>query len=164
MTTTAPGTVTPSGSVRFYDGDPSAAGVLLGSAPLNGLGVATLSTSGLAAGAAPHSIIAVFVPAVGTLNGSDTSATPIDVTVGKATLTVQADDQLREYGDANPALTATFTGFQNGETFATSGVTGAADIGTLGRAKQPRRGLALRDHGFARHAAVEQLRLHVRRW
>jgi hypothetical protein len=48
------------------------------------------------------------------------------LTITKAPLTVTADDATREYGDANPAFTATLSGFKNGETVVTSGVTGAA--------------------------------------
>src|SRR5205814_722285 len=38
------------------------------------------------------------------------------LTVTKAPLTVTADNQSREYGDANPPLTFQSTGFKNGET------------------------------------------------
>ncbi len=37
-------------------------------------------------------------------------------TITKATITATASNVSRFYGDANPALTVTFTGFQNGET------------------------------------------------
>ena len=43
------------------------------------------------------------------------SSAEITVTVNKKTLTVTADDKSREYGQANPALTYTITGFVNGE-------------------------------------------------
>src|SRR5262249_24824904 len=52
------------------------------------------------------------------------------LTVGKAHLTVTADNQSRLYGDANPSLTATLSGFKNGEVLATSGVTGTASCTT----------------------------------
>jgi hypothetical protein len=59
-------------------------------------------------------------------------ATPVSqsLTVGKATLTVSGDALSRTYGAANPTLTATFTGFVNGQTLATSGVTGAPSFST----------------------------------
>lgn len=41
-------------------------------------------------------------------------------TIGKATLTATADDKSRAYGEANPDLTVTVTGFVNGETAATA--------------------------------------------
>src|SRR5439155_18881050 len=47
------------------------------------------------------------------------------------TLTVTADSTSRGYGDANPAFAASYSGFQNGETLATSGVTGAPNLTTL---------------------------------
>src|SRR5207247_854434 len=52
------------------------------------------------------------------------------LTVNKATLTVTADNTSRGYGDANPAFTASFAGFKNGETLATSGVTGSPSLTT----------------------------------
>src|SRR5207248_197625 len=60
-----------------------------------------------------------------------------NLTIGRATLTVIADDKSREYGDANPAFTATITGFKNGETLATSGVTGAPSLTTTAVATSP---------------------------
>src|SRR4029079_7167215 len=45
-------------------------------------------------------------------------------------LTVTAGDAARGYGDANPAFTASYSGFQNSETLATSGVTGSPSLTT----------------------------------
>src|SRR5258708_17918048 len=50
--------------------------------------------------------------------------------MNKDQLTVTGDNQSRFYGDANPAFTATISGFKNGETLATSGVTGSANCTT----------------------------------
>ncbi|MCX6888323.1 MAG: YDG domain-containing protein, partial [Verrucomicrobia bacterium] len=55
---------------------------------------------------------------------------PGTLTVNKAALTVVAEDASRLYGDANPAFTTTLTGFVNGQTLATSGVTGAGGATT----------------------------------
>jgi hypothetical protein len=51
-----------------------------------------------------------------------------DFTINPAHLTVTADDQVRLYGEANPALTYTISGFANGETDAV--VSGSADCST----------------------------------
>ncbi|MBL4642306.1 MAG: hypothetical protein JKY44_01820, partial [Flavobacteriaceae bacterium] len=40
------------------------------------------------------------------------------LTIGKAILTVTGDDQTRDYGDANPSFTISYSGFQNGDTSA----------------------------------------------
>ena len=53
-----------------------------------------------------------------------------NLTITKATLTVTADNKSRQYGDANPLLTATFAGFKFGQTLPTSGVTGAPALTT----------------------------------
>src|SRR2546423_1548411 len=46
------------------------------------------------------------------------------LTVSQATLTVTADDKSRTYGDANPAFTASFSGFKNGENLGSSDLAG----------------------------------------
>ena len=65
------------------------------------------------------------------------------LTVGKAPLVVRAEDQARVYGRTNPALTYTVSGFVNGETLATSGVTGSAVVGTTATAGSPAGSYAL---------------------
>src|SRR5205809_7760510 len=52
------------------------------------------------------------------------------LTVTKAHLTVTADAQAKTYGDDNPPLTATVSGFVNGENLGTSGVSGSASCVT----------------------------------
>src|SRR6185312_2981967 len=58
-----------------------------------------------------------------------------DLVVTKAQLTVTADNQSRLYGDPNPALTYTITGFVNGDTI--SVVSGAADCSTTATVTSP---------------------------
>ena len=48
-------------------------------------------------------------------NGYSVVVTDGTLTVTKATITVESDAVSREYGDANPTLTATYTGFKNGD-------------------------------------------------
>ena len=38
------------------------------------------------------------------------------LTINKATLTVTADNKIKEYGAANPTFTLTYSGFKNSET------------------------------------------------
>lgn len=52
------------------------------------------------------------------------------LTVGKGTLTVKAINASKVYGDPNPAFTASFTGFLNGDTFETSNITGEPEFTT----------------------------------
>jgi hypothetical protein len=58
-------------------------------------------------------------------------------TINPAPLTVQADDKTKVVGAPNPALTASFTGFKNGETLATSDVTGTPDLSTVATMASP---------------------------
>ncbi len=51
-------------------------------------------------------------------NNYDFSYVKGTLTIGKATLTVTADDKSRDYGDANPAFTISYSGFKNSETSA----------------------------------------------
>ncbi|MGN6430374.1 MAG: MBG domain-containing protein [Gaiellaceae bacterium] len=57
--------------------------------------------------------------------------------VTKAPLTVTADNKTRLFGAANPALTATLSGFVLGQTLATSGVTGKAACTTTAMTFSP---------------------------
>jgi hypothetical protein len=77
-----------------------------------------------------------------TISGTDAAnyvltqpTTTADIT--KATLTVTALDKIREYGVANPDLTASYTGFKNGETLETSGVTGSPALSTGATSSSP---------------------------
>jgi hypothetical protein len=94
----------------------------------------------------------VYSPAAGTvLNAGSNQAlsvtfTPTDTTdytsataqvainVAKAHLAITADNQTKVYAAALPTLTATISGFQNGETLATSGVTGSPSLATTATA------------------------------
>jgi hypothetical protein len=68
----------------------------------------------------------------GTLASGNYSFTFVNgaLTINKALLTVKADDKTRPYGEDNPPLTASYTGFKNGETLASSGITGAPSLTT----------------------------------
>src|SRR5207253_2635592 len=57
--------------------------------------------------------------------------------VNKATLTVTANNASRAYGTANPAFTASFSGFVDGETLATSGVSGSPTLTTFAAPNSP---------------------------
>lgn len=58
-------------------------------------------------------------------------------TVGQAVLSVRADNLARPVGDPNPPLTATISGFVNGENLATSGVTGEPALSTTATPASP---------------------------
>jgi len=72
-------------------------------------------------------------------NASFTAAPDVtqSFTIAKAPLAVTADNKTRPYGDANPPLTATITGFVNGENLGTSGVTGTPSLTTTAVANTP---------------------------
>ena len=65
------------------------------------------------------------------------SHVPGTLTVTPATLTVTADNQTRVYGAADPPLTASFSGFVNGETLASSGVSGSPSLTSNDTAASP---------------------------
>ena len=52
-----------------------------------------------------------------------------EVVIGKAPLTIKADDKTRKYGENNPVLTVSYNGFVNGENLMTSGIKGADSTG-----------------------------------
>ena len=59
------------------------------------------------------------------------------LTITKATLTVTADDKTKLLNAPNPAFTASYSGFVNDETLATSGVTGTPAFTTTAPANSP---------------------------
>src|SRR5262249_7968121 len=124
-------------------------------------GTPSLTTSAVATSAVPGPY-----PIAPTLRTPPTAgAAPVSPFVAgtlptpTATLTVTADDKTRVYGDPNPAFTASYMGFKNGETLGTSGVTGSPSLTTLATATSPVPGpypitaalgtLAAGNYGFA---------------
>ena len=100
----------PSGSVAFYDGS-----TLLGvGTTLSGAGTSATSTftiSTLKAGT--QSMSAVYT-AAGNLPGSTSST--LTQTVNQAPLTITANNESKIYGASLPTLTASYSGFVNGDT------------------------------------------------
>ena len=105
---------TPSGLVN---------GETVGSVTLTSAG--SSATASLAGG--PYSIVPSAATG-GSFNAGNYSITYANgsLTINKAHLTVTADNQTRLYGQSNPSFTQTLSGFVNGETLATSGVSGSA--------------------------------------
>jgi hypothetical protein len=91
---------------------------------------ATFSTTTLSVGA--HSITAVYA---GDINYNGASSSAASLVVNKATLNVLANDQQRSYGQPNPPLTATTSGFVNGDTSAV--VTGVPVVSTSATPSSP---------------------------
>ncbi len=108
----------------FLNGDTAA--VLSGSPALN-----TVATTNSPVGA-----YAITV-GLGTLSATNYgfSFTNGLLTVGQATLTVSADNKLRSYGAANPALTASYSGFLNGDTAAV--LSGSPALNTVATTNSP---------------------------
>ena len=94
-------------------------------------GAPTLTTSATASSAVGTYTITATAGSLAAANYSF-SFVAGTLTVGKAHLTVTADDQSKLYGDANPALSASFSGFVNGDT--TGVVTGAPALSTAATA------------------------------
>jgi hypothetical protein len=73
----------------------------------------------------------------GTSNYNAAADVPQSFTVSKAILTVTADNKTKLLNASLPSLTATITGFKNGETLGTSGVIGSPNLTTLATATSP---------------------------
>ena len=107
----------------------------------------TLATSGIA-GSPTLSTVATVLSAVGsypivvglgTLSSSNYQFNLVNgsLAVTKATLTVTADNKSKVLNGVNPPLTLSYSGFRNGETLATSGVTGTPSITTTALTTSP---------------------------
>ena len=97
-----------------------------GSATTDSSGVANLSNTSLAGiptGTYPAGVGATFATDSTHSGSADTAA----LTVDPATLSVDAVDESKTYGDPDPAFTYTLSGFVNGENATSAGVTGSAD-------------------------------------
>ena len=73
--------------------------------------------------------------AAGTLASANYAFTVSDgtLTVTKAPLSVNAADAGKTYGDVDPALAATLSGFRNGQNAGTAGISGAASCSRVAR-------------------------------
>src|SRR5882724_3237929 len=113
----------------FRNGETLATSGVTGSPTFSGTGPSSIGTTA----PGPYTI----TPAQGTLAANNYDFTPFNngtLTINKATLTVTADNTSRDYGDANPTFTASYSGFKNGEVLATSGVTGSPSLTTTATA------------------------------
>lgn len=100
LTATVSGGVTPTGTVTFFEGTTE-----LGSATLDGSGVATLTTSALGAGS--HSVIAAYAGDASHGNGA---SAPVNHVVKNATTTSVSSSANPAQLGASITLTATVTG------------------------------------------------------
>jgi len=75
--------------------------------------------------------------AIGTLSATNYSFAPVNgtLTINQVLLTVSANSTNRTYGATNPVFTATYYGFQNGET--PSVLTGAPSLTTVAKTNSP---------------------------
>jgi hypothetical protein len=90
----------------------------------DGVGASYSRAAGETVAGGPYHIAATLTPAA-VLGNYTITNDGADFAITKAPLTVTADNKSAQYSDPNPPLTATITDFKNGETLATSGVTGS---------------------------------------
>jgi hypothetical protein len=103
----------------------------------------TLTSSGAISNAAvagsPYPIVPSSAVGTGLGNYSINYANGT-LTVNKAALTVTANNTNRAFGASNPAFTASYSGFVNGQTLATSGVIGSPSLTTTAGPGSPAMG------------------------
>jgi hypothetical protein len=126
VTFTATAAADATGTIAFID---QATGDTLGIGTISD-GRATLTTSTLVAGS--YQVVANYG---GDSKYAEAASSVLTQTVNKAVLTVTADNFTRPYNAPNPTLTATITGFVNGETAAV--VTGAPSLTTTATITSP---------------------------
>ena len=117
FTATVTGSGTPTGTVTFYAGAVNPADQI-GTGTLrvvDGQDEATVRTSTLTVSGSPYAITAVYG---GDEDDQGSTSNAVSQTITPAPLTVTADDQTKVYGAVLPALTASYTGFVNGDTSA----------------------------------------------
>jgi len=117
--TAAPLTITANNASRVY-GDANPAFTATYTGLKNGETAAVVSGLVLSTAAVPTSNVGNYaITAAGaTATNYAITMNPGTLTVTQAPLSITANNASRVYGDANPALTATYTGLKNGETSA----------------------------------------------
>ena len=114
LTATVTGYGAPTGNVTFFALEGSSE-VPLGTGPLsfaNGEYVAAISTSSLIVSNFPYTITAVYS---GDANNEGSTSDPATLAITPAALAITANNQTKVYGQANPTLTFSYSGFVNGE-------------------------------------------------
>ncbi len=136
-----PITVTAADQSRFYgSANPTAGAVnitngsLVNGDTLGTASVTSLATANTAAGQAAALTPYSQIFSAGSAGNYAISYQDGTLSIGKAHLTVMANNATKSYGEANPALNATVSGFVNGETLATSGVSGSGSATTTATA------------------------------
>ena len=107
------------GTVEFFDGNPSAGGKDIASAPLNN-GIATTTVSYLGVLGSPHQIYAVYLPTSSSTTYAGSTSSPQSVSVTPATLTVSGVVAENKQYDATTKASvdtsgATLNGVLNGD-------------------------------------------------
>ena len=127
---------------KCYDGTVTA--TITGRSLSGVLGSDDVSLTGGAASFGDKNVGASKLVIVSGLNLTGADADNYAFSTGAATanitpalLTVTADDKARACGDPNPTFTATYTGFVNGETPTTSGVTGVPNFDCIATTTSP---------------------------
>ena len=130
--TKAPLSITAADQSKIYgDGNPPLTGSISGIR--NGDGI----TASYATSATANSDVGTYAIMPAAVDSAPAKLADYDVTLHNGTLTITkaqleitADDKSKVYGDANPAFTASFTGFKNGQNLASSGVSGSPNLTT----------------------------------
>jgi hypothetical protein len=122
--------VTPNAASKTYgNADPAFAGTLSGFVVADGVTATYSRTAGESVAGSPYTVSATLNPA-GVLGNYNITYNTASFTITKATLTVTADNKSKLLNAPLPTFTPTYSGFKNGETLATSGVTGTPSLTT----------------------------------
>jgi hypothetical protein len=114
--TVAPLTVTPADASRGYGvGNPPFSGSIVGLKNIDPITATYSSIATASSSIGTYPITASLNDPSSKLGNYDVTLNEGTLTIGPASLTVQADDKSKVLGAANPAFTGTITGLQNGD-------------------------------------------------
>jgi len=123
--TKAPLTITADGQTKIYGADnPTLTGTITGIKNGDGITASYSTVATASSGVDSYAIVPAAVDA-SPAKLANYAVTLVDgsLVVGKAALTVTADDKTRVYGDANPGLTVSYAGFVLGQSASVLGGT-----------------------------------------
>jgi len=130
--TKANASVTPNAASKTYGtSDPTLTGTSSGFVAADNVTAAYSRVAGETVGGSPYTISSTLSPSA-VLGNYNITYNTANFTINKAALTVSAGNKSKTYGQADPTLTATVTGFVNGET--SSVVSGTASLSASGTA------------------------------
>ncbi|HEX7652853.1 MAG TPA: MBG domain-containing protein, partial [Verrucomicrobiae bacterium] len=123
--------ITTSNAARVYGGsNPTLTGSTIGFLAADNISTAYTTTANTNSAPGSYGVTPVFTDSGNRLGNYSLTTNSGALTISKATLVATAAGAARAYGSTNPVFTVSYSGFTNGQSLATSDVTGSPAMST----------------------------------